>query len=188
MNQKKTYVFLADGVEEVESMGTVDVLRRAGMTVVEVAVADSLEIIGAHGQKIIADTCIADVDLSDAEWLILPGGMPGASNLFANETLCHALSAHNNSGGKIAAICAAPAVVLAPLGILSGKQAVCYPGFEAALSGGNANVIDAPVAVSENTITAKGPGITFDFALEIVCQTLGKDVADNVAKGMLLTV
>ena len=131
---KKNYVFLADGFEEVEALTSVDVMRRAGMDVVTVSINEGLEVTGAHGVTVLADSLFEDQDYSDAEWLVLPGGVPGAPNLAAHEDLCTLLKAHDEQGGHIGAICASPAVVLAPLGILSQRHAVCYPGMEA-LSG-----------------------------------------------------
>ena len=117
-----SYIFLATGFEEIEALTTVDIMRRAGMHVLTVSIEDTPQVAGAHGIPVVADTCISDIDFSQAEWLILPGGMPGATNLAACAPLCDALKAHAAKGGKIAAICASPAVVLAPLGLLAKKR------------------------------------------------------------------
>ena len=103
-----SFVFLANGFEEVEALTTIDIMRRAGMEVVTVSINDTLEAEGAHGVTVKADALISEVNLNNAEWLICPGGMPGASNLAACKPLTNALIAQNSKGGKIAAICASP--------------------------------------------------------------------------------
>jgi len=182
---KQSYVFLADGFEEIEAVAPVDILRRAGMEVKTVSVMpDRTEVSGAHGVKFVADMQIDKDDISDAEWLILPGGLPGASNLYACDKLCSLIKSQQNNGGKIAAICASPAVVLAPLGVLDGKRATCYPGFEAEIK--SAMTTGNRVEIDGNLITANGPSSAMLFGIAIVGQTLGKQVADEVASGMLL--
>ncbi|MDD6778836.1 MAG: DJ-1/PfpI family protein [Bacteroidales bacterium] len=179
-----SYVFLADGFEEIEALSVVDIMRRAEMKVVTVSITDRKLVCGAHGVPVETDTTFADVDFSAAEWLILPGGMPGATNLAAKTELCDLLKAQNAKGGNIAAICASPAVVLAPLGILDGKTATCYPGFEKALS--SSKLCEKPVAVDGNVITANGPAAAMAFGLAIVTKSKGEDASRNVAEGMLL--
>ena len=181
---KTSYVFLADGFEEVEALTSVDVMRRAGMPVVTVSMNPGLEVTGAHGVKVLADSLWEDNDYSDAEWLALPGGIPGAPNLAAHEALCYALVAHDERGGKVAAICASPAVVLGPLGILMDRPAVCYPGMEATVEG--VKWQQAPVAVDGNVVTGNGPAAAAPFALTLVEQSLGYEKAKEVASGMLL--
>lgn len=178
-----SYVFLADGFEEVEALTCVDVMRRAGMPVVTVSINPDLVVVGAHGVTVIADSLFEDQDYDDAEWLVLPGGVPGAPNLAAHESLCDALQAQNARGGKVAAICASPAVVFAPLGILSHRQAVCYPGMES--EAGDVDWCDAPVAVDGHVVTGNGPAAAAPFALTIVAESLGRDKAAEVAAGML---
>lgn len=181
---KTTFIFLADGFEEVEAMTSIDVMRRAGMPVVTVSINDGLEVTGAHGVTVMADTVFDMEDFSDAEWLVLPGGMPGATNLASHEELCELLKARNDEGGRIGAICASPSVVLAPLGILNGRQAVCYPGMEAPVP--DVQWGDQPVAVSGNVVTGNGPAAAAAFALAMVRESLGNDAAAQVAAGMLL--
>ena len=177
---KTTYIFLADGFEEVEALTSIDVMRRAGMPVVTVSINEGLEATGAHGVTVLADSLFGDNDYSDAEWLVLPGGMPGALNLAAHEGLCQLLQSHD----RVGAICASPAIVLAPLGILDGRHAVCYPGMEApvpAVEWGNKSVaVDGPV------VTGNGPAAAAPFALAMVSESMGRDAADAVAAGMLL--
>lgn len=183
----ESYLFLADGFEEIEALATVDILRRAEMTVRTVAVnsTDDFTVTGAHGVPVKADLLLNDVAVSDdTQWLILPGGMPGATNLAASDKLNEMLKAHHANGGKIAAICASPAVVLSPLGILDGKKATCYPGFEK-ITTTEAEMTGQPVEITDNVITANGPANTFAFALAIVSATKGAETAGGVASGML---
>ncbi|MDE6395594.1 MAG: DJ-1/PfpI family protein, partial [Duncaniella sp.] len=121
----EVYVFLADGFEEIEALAPVDLMRRAGLKVTTVSVNDSTVVTGSHGIRVEADALITDTDLSGAEMLVCPGGMPGASNLAACGKLTAALTDQCRAGRYVAAICAAPAVTLAPLGILDGLQATC---------------------------------------------------------------
>lgn len=178
-----SYIFLAAGFEEIEALTVVDVMRRAGMDVKTVSITDSHTVIGAHGIPVTADVLYSKTDFITPEWLILPGGMPGAENLSKFAPL-NTLLINQSVGGKIAAICAAPAVVLAPLGILDGKEATCYPGFEKALV--NATISDKPVVALDRLITAKGPSMAMLFALAIVANSMGEAQAQQVGAGMLL--
>lgn len=186
MNAKKSFIFLADGVEEVEAVATVDALRRAGMEVVTLSVTDSPIVTGATSQKLVADSLLSQVDLTDADWLIVPGGVPGAPNLHADKDVNDALLGHAAKGGRIAAICAGPAVVLAPIGILKGHKATCYPGLEGQLAAGGVTYEKTPVVVDGDLITSEGPGTTLDFAKAIIAATLGEEKADSTLSGMLL--
>lgn len=181
-----SYVFLAEGFEEVEALTPVDVMRRAGLEVKTVSITDSHRVTGAHGVTVEADMLFHQVDFGDADRLIAPGGMPGSSNLHAFEPLNHLLRNHYANGRHIAAICAAPAVVLAPLGILSGKKATCYPGFEKVLTENGAIVEARRYVVDGNVITGNGPSSALLFALAIVADIQGKEAANTVASGMLL--
>ncbi len=181
-----SYIFLAPGFEEIEAIATVDVLRRAGMNVTTVAVNDgsSLSIKGSHGVIVEAEIFVDNADFCDDEWLICPGGMPGATNLAANPSVSSALTAHFKKGGKIAAICASPAVVLEPLGILAGREATCYPGMEGMIV--DAKMHDTPVVALDTLITGKGPAFTLHFALAIVRASKGESVAQEVGSGLLV--
>ena len=179
---KKVYVFLADGFEDVEALIPVDVLRRGGVEVVTVSITDFPLVQSAHGVNIEADVMIEQCDFSDADLLFLPGGMPGASNLFANKEVCKALVDQYAAGKKVAAICASPAVVLAPLGILDGKRATCYPGFEQALA--DATYTADLVTVDGNITTGEGPAAAFPFAYELLSQLVNKQTSDQIAEGM----
>ena len=178
----KVYVFLADGFEDVEALIPIDVLRRGGADVTTVSVSDLPLVRSAHGVNIEADIMFEQADFADADLLLLPGGMPGASNLYEHEGLCQAVLAQNAEGRRIAAICAAPAVVLGQLGVLNGHCATCYPSFEQMLEG--AQYTADLVTVSDNITTAEGPAAAFPFAYELLAQLVSPAVAEQVAEGM----
>lgn len=177
-----SYIFLANGFEEIEALTVVDVMRRAGMDVKTVSITDSHNVTGAHGVTVKADVLYERTDFITPEWLILPGGMPGAENLARFAPLNTLLQAQAQNG-KIAAICAAPAVVLGPLGILDGKEATCYPGFEKALT--QSTMRDTPVVALDRIITANGPSAALRFALAIVANSMGENISQEVGSGML---
>lgn len=181
---KESFIFLADGFEEIEALATVDILRRAGMKVTTVSIAEPA-VTGAHGVTVVADTLFADTDFTHADWLICPGGLPGAPNLHAFEPLNVLLAQHHEAGGNIAAICAAPAMVLAPLGLLRGRKATCYPGCEQGCIDGGAIMSDALVVEQPRLITGKGPAAAVDFALAIARHAMGEQAAADTAAGML---
>lgn len=182
-NVNKSYLFLAPGFEEIEALTTVDVLRRAGISVETVSITDTTAVTGAHNITVKADTTLSQAEIDRPDWLICPGGMPGASNLVACDKLANLLRDHAARSGRIAAICAAPAVVLAQLGILDGREATCYPGFEQMAP--KAIMVDRSVVVDGNIITANGPAATMPFALAIVKATLGAEVAGQIGQGLL---
>jgi 4-methyl-5(b-hydroxyethyl)-thiazole monophosphate biosynthesis len=159
------YLFLAEGFEEIEALCPVDMLKRANIPVTTVSVGDSIEVTGAHGICVKADITYAETDLADADMLVLPGGMPGTLNLWACDALVSAVKIFAQSGGLVAAICAAP-LILGRAGLLEGKEATCYPGFEDELKG--ATVSDKKVAVSDNIITAAGMGVAIDFSCALI--------------------
>ena len=179
---KKVYVFLADGFEEVEALIPVDVLRRGGVDVTTVSISDFPLVTSAHGVNIEADIMFEQGDFSDADLIFLPGGMPGASNLFAHKGVCKVVVDQFAAGRKVAAICAAPGVVLGQLGILEGKKATCYPGFEQMLDG--ATYTADLVTVDGNVTTAEGPAAAFPFAYELLAQLVDKKTSDQIAEGM----
>ena len=179
---KKVYVFLADGFEDVEALIPVDVLRRGGVDVTTVSISDFPLVTSAHGVNIEADIMFEQGDFSDADLIFLPGGMPGASNLFAHKGVCKVVVDQHAAGKKVAAICAAPGVVLGQLGILEGKKATCYPGFEQMLDG--ATYTADLVTVDGNVTTAEGPAAAFPFAYELLAQLVDKKTSDQIAEGM----
>ncbi|WP_289712730.1 DJ-1 family glyoxalase III [uncultured Muribaculum sp.] len=185
----KSYIFLADGFEEVEAMATLDIMRRAQMEVETVSITGNPVVTGAHGVAVQADICISEISVEaadEAEWIVLPGGMPGATNLASCGRLGNMITSQFEHDRKIAAICASPAVVLGPLGVLRGQDAACYPSFKDDLEKCGAVYVPQPVVPSGNIITGSGPGATFLFGLAIVAASLGDDVAASVASGMLL--
>ncbi|MDE6755384.1 MAG: DJ-1/PfpI family protein [Muribaculaceae bacterium] len=182
---KESFLFLAEGFEEIEALTPVDVLRRAGIPVKTVSLTAALQVTGAHGVTVTADLLFDNTLFSDPEWLILPGGMPGATHLYEFAPLQGLLKTQADSEkGRIAAICASPAVVLGQLGLLEGRKATCYPGFEGYLKG--AQVENAPVVVDDKFVLANGPSTALQWALTIVKETKGTEVATEVANGMLL--
>jgi protein deglycase len=181
--KNKIAVHLADGFEEIEAISIIDVLRRADIEVIVVSVTGKLEIAGAHGIKVLADTLFEDVNYNDLFMIVLPGGMPGASNLNAHQGLTAQIRRFHMENKPLAAICAAP-LVFGNLGILDGKQAVCYPGFECYLKG--AEVLNVSVVESENIITGRGPGAAIQFALKIVAKAVSVEKAKLVAKQLLV--
>ncbi len=167
------YLFLSTGFEEIEALTTVDLLRRANVPLTTVSCEEEQMVCGSHHIRVEADKHHTDCDFTDAEMLILPGG---SRRLGEFDWLCDLLVRHNNAGKPIAAICAAPSI-LGELGILKGKQATCYPGFEGYL--GDA-YIGGLVVESKNIITAKGPGLSADFAFCLIEHLAGAEVADAV--------
>lgn len=180
---KKAFLFLANGFEEVEALGTVDILRRSSVKVQTISIMDTKEVTGAHEIKVVADLLFSEADFSEGDAFILPGGMPGATNLDASLPLKNLLIEKYKDQKLIAAICAAP-LVLGGLGFLKGRKATAYPGFESKLTG--AQTSDAAVEVDGNVITGKGPALVFDFGMALVTYLRGKDVAEEVAAGLLL--
>jgi 4-methyl-5(b-hydroxyethyl)-thiazole monophosphate biosynthesis len=180
---KKAFVHFAEGFEEIEALTVVDVLRRAEIPTIMVSVTGKLDVTGSHGIQVQTDLLFENADFSEAEILILPGGMPGTKNLNAHSGLRDKLKTFNESKKKLAAICAAP-MVLGQLNILNGKKAVCFPGYENDLIG--ASLLYDPAIKSDNVITGRGAGAALNFALEIVADLKGKPIADKLAKAMLV--
>ena len=178
----KVYVFLADGFEDIEALIPIDVLRRGGVDVITVSTTEDIIVESAHGVGIRADLMFTACDFSDADLLMLPGGMPGASNLFEHEGVCQALKLQAAAGKKIAAICASPAVVLSQLGLLDGKKATCYPGFEKMLE--TADYTGELVTVDSNITTGEGPAAAFPYAYTILADLTDQTTADQIAEGM----
>lgn len=180
---KESFLFLADGFEEIEALTPIDVMRRAGMKVKTVSITSSRQVKGAHGVVVTTDLLFDPIHFAQCDWLILPGGMPGATNLYEFAPLQGLLRNHKAAGGHIAAICAAPAVVLGQLGLLEGEKATCYPGFENLCKG--AEMVDSPVVTSNKLVLGNGPANALSWALAIVKEALGNQEAQSVASGML---
>ena len=177
------YLFLADGFEEVEALCPLDLLRRAGMDVQTVGVTGKY-VTGAHEITVTADILPEDMVLDRAlEMIVLPGGMPGTSNLDSSGVVHEAIRYAVERGITIGAICAAP-MIIGKLGYLSGRSAVCYPGFEKYRVG--ANISPKSVVVDENFITAKGMGVAHQFGLALVAAAMGEEEADELKKSTMM--
>ena len=175
-------VLLAEGFEEIEALAPVDLLRRAGLTVVTVSCGKDNTVCGAHGIAVDAEKNISEMtDCKNAELLVLPGGMPGTLNLDACEGVHRLISSAVAEKKRIAAICAAP-MILGKLGLLEGKTAVCYPEFEEYLSG--ASISEKRVVTDGLITTAKGAGAAVDFALELAALLCGENTAENIRNGI----
>ena len=174
------YVFLADGFEEIEALATVDVLRRADLSVTTVGIGKT-DIVGTHNIIVKADVTDDAVSMSDAIAIVLPGGMPGTLNLEASQTVQDAIAYAVSHRLPIAAICAAPSV-LGHADALKDVEATCYPGFEEDLYG--AVVSDRSVVTDGLFTTAKGAGVAVDFALELVARLKGESVAARIREAM----
>lgn len=182
---KESFLFLAEGFEEVEAITPIDVLRRAGMPIKTVSITSSLQVVGAHGIMVTADLLFNDVSFDECEWLVLPGGMPGATNLFEFEPLRELITKqYYSKNGRIAAICASPAVILGQMGLLAGREATCYPGFEDKMK--DAIRSEKRIVVDDKFVLGAGPALALKWSLAIVAKQFGVESADSVAAGMLL--
>ena len=179
----KALVFIADGFEEIEALTSVDLLRRGGVEVETVSVGGGLLREGAHRVTVTCDRELTAGALEGADMLVLPGGWPGAENLCREPLLRRALPAFAGQGKWIGAICAAP-YALGDLGLLRGKKATCYPGFEEYLAG--AEFTGALVEKDGNIITGRGPGAATEFALALVAALRGEAVSAEVRDGLAL--
>lgn len=178
---KTVLVFLAEGFEEIEAVTTIDLLRRAGLAVQTIAVGNSLEVAGAHHIPVIADRHLSNAEPETADAFVLPGGLPGVTNLANSRPLLDILGKAYNDGKLLAAICAAPSI-FGSLGFLDGRKATCYPSFEPQL--GNYIPCDEAVVSTPNIITAKAAGYTVDFAIAIISTLLGEATSQNVRKAI----
>jgi len=179
---KKAIVFLAEGFEEIEAISIIDILRRAEISVTTVSIGKEKEVKGAHNVPVIADKLFDDVDFASYNMLVLPGGMPGAKNLKDHEGVRKQVEAFEKDK-YVGAICAAP-MVLGSMGLLKGKRATSYPGFEAELI--EATITNEDVTVDGNIVTGKGPAFAMKFTLQLVETLVGKAKRDEVASGLLL--
>mmetsp|Transcript_6976 Transcript_6976/g.25715 ORF Transcript_6976/g.25715 Transcript_6976/m.25715 type:complete len:275 (+) Transcript_6976:57-881(+) len=180
---------IAEGSEEMEAVIVIDVLRRAGVDVTVASVEETLQVKASRGVNLVADVPIAECASKDYDLIVLPGGMPGAERLRDSSELQALLEHHaNKSGGSfgvsVAAICAAPAVVLQPAGLLEGKKSTCHPAFEAELA--DASCASSRVVHSGGVMTSKGPGTAMEFALALVKQLCGEDAMRSVAGPMVM--
>ena len=174
------YVFLADGFEIIEALAPVDMLRRAKIDVKTVGVSSEI-VTSSCGVGVKCDMTIDEFDFYDVEAIVLPGGMPGTLNLENSSAVQKVIDNANNTNAFICAICAAPSI-LGHKGLLSGKKAVCFPGFENSLEG--SEQCREYVVTDGKFITAKGAGVCIDFGLEIVKQLRGGELSDEIRKSI----
>lgn len=180
----KTAIFLAKGFEEMEAVCSIDILRRADVDVVTVSISDKKEVTGVHNITFVTDFLFEEINFSDIEMIVLPGGMPGAANLANHADLCSKILDFAETDKHIAAICAAPSVVLGGLKLLKDKEAICYPGYEAGM---RSERISEKTVVTDGTFTtAKGPGVAMLFALELVRILKGEQIAQKVKNDLCL--
>ena len=176
------FVFLADGFEEIEALTPVDLLRRAGVEVRTVGVTGKV-VTGSHGIPVTADVTAAEaaemLPVRDLEMIVLPGGMPGASNLDASPVVERFIEAAVKADAYITAICAAP-FVLGKRGLLKGAKATCYPGFEKHLQGAEVMPEGYTVVTDGKRITGKAMGVATEFALALVLALKGESVAKQL--------
>ena len=178
---KTVYAFLADGMEEVEALMVIDLLRRTNeLDVVTVSIKDDLLVESSHNIKLYADKLIKDKDFEKGDCIFLPGGMPGTTNLEKCGTLLDHIKKYNEEGKWLTAICAAPSV-LGKLGILEGKDATCYPGFEGFL---NCKNYGGQVVRDGNIITAKALGAALELGLEMISCLVSEEASKNVASAI----
>ena len=179
----KVFEFLAEGFEEIEALAPVDILRRGGVDVKTVSISSSEWVTSSHGVTVKADLVFGSpADYADADLLMLPGGLPGSTNLNAHDGVRRALLDQYERGRRVAAICAAP-MVFGSLGILRGKRATCSPGFEKYLDG--AEYTAELVTVDGNIITGKGPAASLPYAYTLLSLFVGEDQGRQLQVGML---
>ena len=175
---KMVLIFLTTGFEEIEALSTIDVLRRGGVNVQSVSLTGEKTVTGGHQISVITDYLFEEVDFENAEMLILPGGTVKIND---HEGLKREILAFAAHGKLLAAICAAP-MVFGGLGLLQNRKATCYSGYEKYLTG--AHITHAPVTVDGNITTGRAAAYTLDFALELLSQLKGKEVAEEIAQKM----
>ena len=179
---KKLGVFMADGCEEIEALTVVDIARRAGIEVAMISITGEKLVKGAHGIDFHTDIPAEFMDFEMLDGIVLPGGMPGTLNLGANKYVLQTIIDFNCKGKLVSAICAAPSV-LGEAGILKGKKATSYPGFEEKLLG--AEISTEPVVVDGNVITSRGMGTAIPFALEIVRYLVDGETAEKLGQSII---
>ena len=177
----KIAILLANGFEEIEALTPLDVLRRAGVDVETIGIGAEI-ITGAHNIQVVADITDAEANAEDYDGVIFPGGMPGAVNLDAAEFTDKIIDAVKSKNGIIAAICAAP-LVLGRRGLLEGKKATCYPGFEEELKG--ADVLSLSVVADGNIITARGMGVALEFSKVLTSIIVSKEESERISKAIM---
>ena len=180
---KAVCIFLAEGFEEMEAMFPLDVMRRGGLNVKTVSVTGEKTVVSSHQVPIVADMLFEDLKEEDVEMVVLPGGLPGATNLDAHEGLGKLIMTFAEAGRPLSAICAAP-LVYGKRGLLKGKKVTCYPGFEKYLEG--AEYTAALVEKDGNFITGKGPGAAMAFSFAIAEKYVGAEKVTELKQGMMI--
>ena len=175
-------IFLTTGFEEIEALATIDIMRRGGVDIRSVSLVDDKIVASGRNISVIADYMFEEVDIDVAQMLILPGG---TVKINEHDGLKNKIVEFAKNNKLLAAICAAP-MVFGELRLLKGKKATCYPGFEKHLI--DAEIIEQPVVVDGNITTARAAGFTANFALELLSQLKGKEVADDIANKMLIRI
>ncbi len=178
----KVSVLLADGFEEIEALTIVDLLRRAQIYVDTVSITDDYMVYGSHGINVQAEEIFKETDFSDSDMIVLPGGMPGTTNLSEHKGVQSIVKEFAKNGKYVAAICAAPKV-LGELGLLKGKKITCYPTVEKEIKG--AAFTHTPVAADNNIITGRAAGSAIEFALMLIETLAGKKKAQETAKAIV---
>lgn len=176
---KKAVMLFAEGFEEVEALMTADLLMRGGVQVQLVSITEEMTVTGSHGIRTGMDTTIDKVDLKEQDAVIIPGGMPGTINLGESDAVAEVLKEMNRQGKLVGAICAAPSV-LGKCGILEGKKATCYPGYEEKMTG--AEFVNEMVVVDGNVVTSRGLGTSMEFGFGILELLISKEKAEEVRK------
>jgi len=179
---KTVYLFLATGFEEIEALTIVDMLRRAEIDITTVSISRNLQVEGAHGITVTADCTWVELSTEDADWLILPGGMPGTKYLEEYKPLTELLTDFYQNGGKVAAICAAPGI-FERLGFLKGRNATSYPSVMEQLKSARTSL--EPVVVDGNVTTSRGLGTAIDFSLSLIGQLEGSAKAEEIAESVV---
>ena len=183
---KAVFVMLGTGFDEIEALAPIDVMRRAGMDVFTVSMTENRLVKGATGNNIVADMSISYLSPDNIDWLVFPGADKSEDAVNLNEDLCNIVKKHWNNGGNIAAICAAPALVLGPLGIIYGIEATGYPFLKEDFEKNGGIYSEEPVVIGNRLITSKGPGTTLEFALAIVRNVKGAETEKALREGMVI--
>jgi 4-methyl-5(b-hydroxyethyl)-thiazole monophosphate biosynthesis len=181
---KRVAVFLADGMEEIEALTVVDLLFRAGIPCETVSITNSDVVSSSHEVSVVCDREIGDTrfDFDDYDMIVLPGGMPGTTNLLECDDLCDQVCRYAKGGRRVSAICAAP-TILAKLGLLEGRRATCFPDMLPVLAEHGVQVVEDEAVVEDGPfITSRGMGTAIPFGLAIVAHYLGKETADELAR------
>ena len=181
----KVYVMLADGFEEIEALSVVDVLRRGEVETIMVSVKADKTVASARNIQVIADTTLNQIKVEHEDMIVLPGGGRGVDGLGNTKPLIEILKAHQGEKGLLAAICAGPSIP-GKLGFYNGVKATCYPGFEEYLEG--AMVTEDDVVVDQNFITARGAGVSLEFAYAILSIIKSQELAEKISKAMIYRV